>query len=531
MSEANINWLDLLAGKSEGQEPLYAQITRSIRDAIEAGDLADNSRLPTNRELASILQIDRSTVSRAYAELSEAGLIDSHVGRGTFVRSSAKRISQAQRISQTSKNLSLDWSDKFSQASKILSDLIGRQPAAPNQDDIISFGGGIPIDEFYPHEKFQQIVAELTSSEQAKEMFGYSAAEGHPALRKEVRKHLAGHGIECGEGELLIVSGSQQGIDLVTNVLVNPGDAVLLEDPSYFWAICNFRAKQAKCLPVPLDNQGLRLDVLESLLTRHQPKLLYVMPSFQNPTGNAMTVTRRLQLLELAKRFRLPILEDNFVGDLTYEKEVLPPLKSLPGGKELVIHQGTFSKALCPGLRLGWLVAPPEVTFRLFLAKRSSDLSTNSIAQIILAKYLEEGLYGKHLDYVRLCYRRRRDTMVQALTKITRSLQFDGNPALTWSVPAGGLFIWAKLPSGLSSRDLLRFAEPEGVTFSPGDTFFLNADQCEYIRLCFIQTDEAAINKGMERLAIAMRRYFDSIKHVSASTHDAKTRAQQNVLI
>jgi 2-aminoadipate transaminase len=176
-------------------------------------------------------------------------------------------------------------------------------------------------------------------------------------------------------------------------------------------------------------------------------------------------------------------------------------------------------------------VAPPEVTYRLFLAKRSSDLSTNSIAQIILAKYLEEGLYSKHLHHVRDCYRRRRDAMIQALSTSTGNIHFDGSPSLTWSTPQGGLFIWAKLPTGLSSRELLRFAEPEGVTFSPGDTFFLNADHCEYMRLCFIQTDEAAINKGIERLAIAMRRYFDSIKHVNASAHDAKTRAQQNVLI
>ena len=525
----DMNWLGLLAGMSDGQEPLYAQITRSISNAIKSGELKDNSRLPTNRELASLLQVDRSTVSRAYAELAEAGLIESHVGRGTFVRSGNGRRLSSQSES-TAANTNVDWSFKFSEASKILSDLIGRQPAAPTQEDIISFGGGIPIDEFYPHEKFKEIVSELTQSSQSNDMFGYSAAEGHPALRQQVRKHLRGHGIECGEDELLVVSGSQQGIDLVTNVLVSPGDQVLLEDPSYFWAICNFRAKQAKCLPVPLDAEGLRIDVLENLLTRSQPKLLYVMPSYQNPTGNAMTMNRRLQLLEVAKRFKLPILEDNFVGDLSYDRDLLPPLKSLPGGAELVIHQGTFSKALCPGLRLGWLVAPPEVTFRLFLAKRSSDLSTNSIAQIILAKYLEEGLYSQHLEHVREQYRQRRDAMAQSLSKHTRAITFDGEQ-LTWTIPQGGLFMWAKLPDGLSARDLLRFAENEGVSFSPGDTFFLNADHSEYLRLCFIQTDEIVINKGIERLAQAMRKYFESIHRVQSSKNDARTRAQQNVLI
>ncbi len=533
-----MNWLDLLANVEHGldrNEPMYARITAGIRQAILSGQLPDNCRLPTNRELSTLLKIDRSTVSRAYLELSQSGLIDSHVGRGTFVRPLAQRgaTSRASDLAnQSSSDSVLNWSDKFSESSRTSLDLISRQPAGTNQRDLISFAGGIPTEEFYPNDQFQRIVSQLLKSEHATQMFGYSAADGSPYLRAQVKNHLQSHGIECGDDELLIVSGSQQGIDLVTNVLVDPGDLVVLEDPSYFWAICNFRARQARCLPVPMDDDGIRLDLLESYLSRQKAKLLYVMPSFQNPTGATMSLPRRIALIELAQKYQVPILEDNFVGDLVYSDSALPPLRSLPGGKDVVIHQGTFSKALCPGLRLGWLVAPPEVTARLLLAKRTSDLSTNSIAQIILAKYLEEGLYSKHLERVRLCYRSRRDAMLGALSRHLSGKMADvGGAKLTWSSPEGGLFIWAKLAKGLSAREFLTFAEMQGVSFSPGDMFFLNGGHSEYFRLCFIQTEESIIEAGIERLGKAMRSYLQTVARSNLSEVSGGARVRNNVLI
>ncbi len=531
-----MNWLDVLSESESGldrNEPMYARITAGIRKAIQSGQLSDNTRLPTNRELATLLKIDRSTVSRAYLELSQSGFIDSHVGRGTYVRPLAQRQASSSSSVGSASNFasSIDWLEKFSQSSRTCLDLISRQPAGTQQSDAITFAGGIPTEEFYPHDQFQRIVSQILKSEHSKEMFGYSAAEGSPYLRTQVKRHLKKHGIACGDDELLIVSGSQQGIDLVTNVLVDPGDVVLLEDPSYFWAICNFRARQARCLPVGLDDEGIRLDILESHLSRQKAKLLYVMPSFQNPTGATMSLPRRIKLIELANEYQVPILEDNFVGDLNYDNSALPPLRSLPGGKEVVIHQGTFSKALCPGLRLGWLVAPPEVTSRLLLAKRTSDLSTNSIAQIILAKYLEEGLYSTHLEHVRQCYRNRRDAMLSALSRHMASVSSDKSLKLSWSTPQGGLFIWAKLPDGLSARELLAFAEMQGVSFSPGDMFFLNGDHSEYFRLCFIQTEESVIEEGIERLARAMRSYFATVARSSLSEISGRARVRNNVLI
>ncbi|HEY9678094.1 MAG TPA: PLP-dependent aminotransferase family protein [Drouetiella sp.] len=528
-----MNWLELLSNEAEHGlsrgEPMYARIMAGIRHAIQSGQLADNSRLPTNRELATLLKVDRSTISRAYLELSQSGLIDSHVGRGTYVRPTAMR-QQSGAAARVSNDSQISWTEKFSDASRACADLVARQPDSVEQDGLISFAGGLPTEEFFPNSQFKRIVVELMESDYSAEMFGYSAAEGSPYLRTQVKRHLSQQGVSCNDDELLIVSGSQQGIDLVTDVFVNPDDTVLLEDPSYFWAICNFRARQARCIPVSLDDEGLRLEQLESLMSRQKAKLLYVMPNFQNPTGSTMSLTRRMALIDLALKYQVPILEDNFVGDLIYDGGALPPLISLPGGKDVVIHQGTFSKALCPGLRLGWLVAPRAVTARLLLAKRTSDLSTNSIAQIILARYLEEGLYAQHLEHVRSNYRARRDAMLNALTS-QFPLQSTETLKLTWSKPDGGLFIWAKLPSGLSARELLVFAESQGVSFSPGDMFFVNGGNSEYFRLCFIQTDPSVIEKGIERLAKAVRSYFETVARSNLLEISSRARVRNNVLI
>jgi DNA-binding transcriptional MocR family regulator len=504
-----MNWLDVFTGlnRERGRSlPMYAQLVGKIKDGIASGQLADNSRLPTNRELAELLKIDRSTVSRAYMELEDEGLVDSHVGRGTFVRLKGAAAKSDLDSKQRGSN-SMIWPEKFSRSSQTAFGIISRQPGQTALGaNVISFAGGIPSEEFYPFQAFGEIVSQFIGSNRSGEMFGYSDPEGHPHLRNEVRKYLARQGIEASEDELLIVSGSQQAIDLVSHTLIDPGDIVLVEEPTYFWALCNFAAGQARCLPVPVDSHGLQVDVLEAILSRQRVKMLYTIPTFQNPTGSTLSLERRRRLIELAQRYQMPILEDNFVGDLRYAGEPLPSLRAVDRAGKAVIHQGTFSKALCPGLRLGWLVAPAEVMSRLQLSKRASDLSTNSMSQVIMAEYLRRGFYEKHLDQIRRVYKSRLDTMCGALQKLPGG-------SVTWSTPEGGLFIWVKLPDGYSSRELLTYAERESVTFSPGDMFFVNGDRPEFLRLSFVQTDESTIEEGIRRFGRALSAYTEGRRH------------------
>jgi 2-aminoadipate transaminase len=528
-----MDWLDLLKNSHEIEGPLYLQIMNRLKESIESGKLPDRSKLPTNRELATLLDVDRSTVSRAYTELVQAGLIESHVGRGTYVRAAKAKPKSHLNLNLNSSSGQVSWSEKFSRKSNTVADLLDQQSTYRSQPEgTISFAGGIPTEEFYPHEQFEEIVQQLLKSENAREMFSYSPAEGHPLLLHQVQKVLAAQGVSAADDEILIVSGSQQGIDLVTDILVDADDVVILEEPSYLWAVCNFKSRQANCLTVPVADTGIELGALEQMLSSQRAKLLYLMPNFQNPTGNSMTIENRQKVLALCARYGVPILEDNFAGDLSYEGTSLPPLRSLPGGKELVIYQGTFSKALCPGLRVGWLVAPREIMTRLRLAKRSCDLSTNSMAQVILAKYLEDGLYKNHVEHVKKAYRKRRDTMLGALERHLGALEGSNGAKVFWTRPSGGLFLWLTLPVHCSAKDLLLFAEREGVTFSSGELFYCNKPQNNCFRVCFIQQNEETIEEGVKRLSRAISTYFDSIqKRPPQTVNSERLRRPENVLI
>ncbi len=544
-----MNWQDKLAQELAGvsrsiavksaakpsNSHLYVRVVESLKAAIQSGEMAAGVRLPTNRELAQELKIDRSTVARAYLELSQLGLIESHVGRGTFVSSVSSLSSASARSnlsSSTGKQLSLSTSEEkvqwpaiFSRYADGLSSSMNKLPQLSSGDAFISFAGGIPSQDSYPSHEFEKIVLDLLSHGRGATMFDYSPFAGEPDLRRAVTKHLALRGMSFADQELLILSGSQQGIDLVANLLIDPGDCVLVEEPTYFWAISNFKARQAQLIGCPLDEEGISLQAVEGHLIRYQPKFIYVMPNNQNPTGITMSLARRKGLLALARKYQTPILEDDYSGDLAYDGEPLPSLRSLPGGEDMVIYQGTFSKALCPGIRLGWLVAPQDVIDKLSFAKRTSDLATNSMAQVILTEFLHRGLYQEHLSKVNKIYAERRDTIIAALSQELRHY-----PDISWSTPAGGLFIWLTLPEGVSNRDLLEFAVAEKVVFSPGDLCFLDSNSLNHLRLCFIQNSNERIVEGIKRLTRAITKYLDH-HYLERAANTIRQRHNEHVLI
>ncbi|HEX2981227.1 MAG TPA: PLP-dependent aminotransferase family protein, partial [Anaerolineaceae bacterium] len=322
---------------------------------------------------------------------------------------------------------------------------------------------------------------------------------GFPPLRATIASILSSQGIQAHADNVLITAGSQQGLSLVAQLLLRPGDAIFVESPTYSAAIDLFRALGFKVVGIPVDENGMQVEALENLLQLHHPKLIYTIPNFQNPTGACLSAPRRRQLIALADRYNVPILEDDFVGDLRYDGRVQPALKSLdPGGR--VIYVSTFSKMLMPGLRVGYLLADGPVYDALLNFKRVNDLATSNLVQRALEDYVTVGRHQAHLRRSCQVYRKRRDAMLQAIHRHLPARVRANNPL-------GGLFLWLTLPDGLSAEALLPLACQEGVVFSPGSTFYPDRHEGSgSLRLNFVANSPENNEEGIRRLGEAIRK-------------------------
>ncbi|MFQ6116946.1 MAG: PLP-dependent aminotransferase family protein, partial [Candidatus Bipolaricaulia bacterium] len=320
----------------------------------------------------------------------------------------------------------------------------------------------------------------------------WCAIEGYLPLRRLLAAQMG-----LSPSEILITTGSQQGLYLLARALLAPGDFVVVEAPTYLGALQVFRAAGARLIGVPVDEEGMDLRMLENVLSRTPPKFIYTLPTFQNPAGATLGLKRRRRLLELAYRYRVPIVEDDPYSLLRYEGEALPPLKTLDT-HGYVIYLSTFSKVLFPGLRVGWLAAPQRVIEHLSRMKQMIDIFTNSLAQAVIYQFRRRGLLEGHLELVRKEYRRRLDAMVEALKSHCPKIEF--------AVPEGGYFIWCRLERGVTARELLREALRERVSFLTGELFYPDGRGQEEIRLTFTSQPPDVIAEGIRRLGRAMRR-------------------------
>jgi DNA-binding transcriptional MocR family regulator len=296
---------------------------------------------------------------------------------------------------------------------------------------------------------------------------------------------------------VLVVSGSQQGLDLVARIFIDPGDAIVVEEPTYVGALQSFRVAGARIIGIPVDENGMRTDILASVLERERPKLIYTLPTYQNPSGVVMSLDRRRHLLELASRWQVPILEDDPYSELRYEGEPVPSLKALDEN-DLVLYQSTFSKVLFPGLRIGYLVVPPVVLRQLVLAKQGADLHASSFSQYLLERFVREGHFTTHIEKAKTTYRRRRDRMAEGL-------RGDPSIGLDFTLPKGGFYIWCRLPAGVEQSALLANAAARGVVFLPGRACYPTEPTENCLRLNFTHASEEEIEVGVERLLEAMR--------------------------
>jgi DNA-binding transcriptional MocR family regulator len=470
--------------------PIYLQICRGIKEMILSGTLPEGFRLPPERRLASALGVNRSTILSAYRELKADALVDSHVGRGTSVL--ARTRGGAATTAQPLPWRQLVRAGMTEVQDPLLRDLL----ELAERPDVISLSVGLPAPELLPLDVLRVVLTELLD-EAGPAMLLHSPTEGLTAFREALCQLMVARGIRCSPAEVLVTSGSQQGLDLVTRVFLAPGDAVVVENPTFFGALQIFRRAQVRLLGVPTDGDGMRIDALEALLERQRPRLIYTLPTFQNPSGSVMALERRKKLLELAYRFQVPVLEDDPYCDLRYEGEALPSLKALDEYGH-VIYLSSFSKVLFPGLRIGWLAAPRPAARQLALAKQTADLHSSTAGQLVLDRFVRAGHYASHVDMVRGEYTRRRDLMHEVLRRTAPR-------EVAWTKPEGGFYFWLRVTDGLRQAHLLALAAERRVSYLPGDACFADEPGANYLRLNFTLAAPEQITEGVTRLMEALR--------------------------
>jgi 2-aminoadipate transaminase len=371
--------------------------------------------------------------------------------------------------------------------------------------EVISLAGGLPDTSTFPPDTFAA-VAQRIAAESCAKALQYGPTEGLDETRACIAEVMAAEGMSVDHEDLIVTTGGQQVIDLVTKTLIDPGDVVIAEAPTYPGAVPVFSSYEADVVQVDVDSDGMRIDLLEETLDGlerdgRRPKFIYTVPSFQNPAGVTMSQARRLRLVEVARERELLVLEDNPYGLLRYEGEAPTPLLSLDGGV-YVMYLGTFSKILSPGIRLGWVVAPAPVLEKINLGKQAADLCTSTLSQLMVQAYFEESRWRDYVESLTEIYRARRDTMLDALAEhFPRQAE--------WTRPAGGLFIWVTLPDFIDTTDLLARALRDNVAFVPGEAAFLDGRGRNAMRLNFSGSNEDAIREGIRRIGEVVTEQVD----------------------
>lgn len=399
------------------------------------------------------------------------------------------------------------WKQRYAQRTQRMgSSTIRELLKLTEQPDMISFAGGLPAPELFPVDEFKR-AAQRVLKQHGSQALQYSTTEGYLPLREFIVEKMSQYGIQASPENVLITSGSQQALDLIGKLLINSGDLILTESPTYLGALQAWRAYQAEFTTVPVDDDGLQIDLLPEALCGG-PKFMYILPNFQNPGGVTLSLDRRQALIEMADQYGVPIIEDDPYGELRFEGNHLPPLVVLDAEKlngrahnsdeagffrGNVIYLSTFSKTLAPGLRLGWMVAPKSVIRRCVQVKQGMDLHTSSFVQMVAYEVVKKEFLTKHVRRIREVYKERRDIMIGTMLR-----QFP--PGITWTWPAGGLFLWVTLPAWLDATAVLEKAITHKVAFVPGTAFFPDGSGHNHFRLNFSNAQPAQIEEGIRRL-------------------------------
>jgi DNA-binding transcriptional MocR family regulator len=468
-----------------GRKPIYHKVYHQLRYQILSGERPIGSKMPPERKLADELGVSRNTVVRAYDELEAEGFIAGRMGSGRYV----EPLPPAASLSH------IDWKgvhqlDNLVDYPSHIAELLSVQVDHPGWINFAHGDGGkhtVVTSGFSDY---------LRSTSERIDSYYFTSVQGHPLLREQIVAWMNLEQISSPE-QVMITSGSQEALYFIVRLLARPGDAVVTEMPTYFGSLQLFQSLGMRVIPVPLDADGMHVDVLESILARYRPRFLYTVPTFHNPTGATLSLERRKRLLAISEKYQLPIVEDDAYRHLHLEHEPPPSLKQLDHSGN-VIYINTFSKLLFPGLRVGWIAATRPL-IRLLTRLKELSITTNTIGQLALADFLRDNRLAAHLDYVRKLYREQSLAMETHLSRLREW-------GLSYEKPSGGFYYWISLPHELNARSLMIACQKRGVSFACGDMFLLREADQRYIRLCYTHEPAAQIERGMSILSEVIRK-------------------------
>lgn len=413
--------------------------------------------------------------------------------------------------------MTVDWAGRYAERiRRARNNAIEEILKLTQRPEMISFAGGLPAAELFPVERVLEATQCVLKGPKQHEALQYGVSQGYTPLREMIAEQVRATGARCTAENVLVTSGSQQALDLIGKVFINPGDCIAVEEPTYLGMLDAWNVYGATYATVATDECGMISTALQEVLEHHPIKLIYLVPNFQNPTGVTTTLERRVEIVRLARRYGVPVVEDDPYGMLRYEGDPLAPLLAIDagsadtphggnsrggGGADLgnVIQLGTFSKTLCPGLRVAWIVAPAEVIQRLAQTKQDGDLHTSTFAQAVVYETARDGFLEQHVNTLRTVYGKRRTLMLDVM-----EVFFPGR--LSWTRPQGGLFVWVRLPAGADATDLLKEAVGQGVAYVPGSPFYPNGGGANTLRMNFSNADPTRIEQGVRRLASVFER-------------------------
>lgn len=464
----------------ESDEHLYIQLFREIKKRILSGELKANHKLPPIRRFANELGVNNITIVNAYRILEEEGFVYKRVGSGTFISPN----NEATLINHIGEN-----SDNRESKKDVRVD-----------DNAINFASGTPNAELFPVADFKEVINEVLDRDMG-HAFGYQDSQGFYPLRQSLVSYLDHYDIKTTAENIQIISGAQQGIDLVSKALLKHGDVVFVEAPTYTGAIATFKSRGAQIVEIPMESDGMDLECLNEALKKYKPKFIYTMPNFQNPTGYSYSLDKKNALMEIADKYRTLIIEDDYASELNYNDVEKKSLKSMDKDGSVILIK-SFSKILMPGLRLGFMIIPIRFSQKILVAKHTSDISTSGLTQRAFDLFIRKGMWEKQLDIMYEVYKKRYKQMLVSIEEYLPSV-------VTCHLPDGGINFWFELPDSCDARLIYEESANRGVAIVPGDLFYSGKLHNNAFRLSTASLYPDAIDIGMEKLAEVIRIYLN----------------------